>query len=80
MVNVTSEGNQVIFNEIDKSQIRIKILDTDLFPSGQRYFHTMNSTKYENNTKYENDTKYENITKYENNNEYENNTEYENNL
>ena len=78
MVNVSSEGNQVIFNEIDKSQIRIKILDTDLFPSGQLFFHTMNNTKHENNDEYENSTKYENNDEYENNTKYDNKTKYEN--
>ena len=48
MVNNTSIEDQNGFNQQDKTSVRIKGLDTDLFPSGVLYFRKLNDTKYSN--------------------------------
>ena len=49
MVELSKTTNdQIGFEQIDKSYVRIKGLNTDLFPAGFQYFKELNDTKYAN--------------------------------
>ena len=48
MMILTSKNDQMGFSYMDKSKIRIKGLETDLFPPGKLYFCVFNNTKYRN--------------------------------